>query len=92
LPEYSVPADAEQLDFSKLTFSVAFAALTITLVGSLPAVRLNNAGEFQFERLAEANVFLRPSYLDDGWFISDVRLAICGWAQRFLSAGTSVVV
>jgi hypothetical protein len=35
---------------------------------------LNKAGEFQFERLAEANVFLRPSYLDDGWFISEMQL------------------
>jgi len=67
-------ADADQLDFSKLTFSVAFAELTIALVGGPPPVRLNKAGEFQFERLAEANVFLRPSYLDDGWFISEMQL------------------
>ena len=65
---------ADQFDFSKLTFSVAFAELTAALVGGLPAVGLNKAGEFQFERLAEANVFLRPSYLDDGWFISEMQL------------------
>jgi hypothetical protein len=66
--------DADQFDFSKLTFSVAFSELTIALVGGLPPVGLNKAGEFQFERLAEANVFLRPSYLDDGWFISEMQL------------------
>ena len=65
--------DADHLDFSKLTFSVAFAELTIALGGS-PSARLNQAGEFQFERLSEANVFLRPSYLDDGWFISEMQL------------------
>ena len=65
--------DADHLDFSKLTFSVAFAELTIALGGS-PSARLNQAGEFQFERLSEANAFLRPSYLDDGWFISEMQL------------------
>jgi len=67
-------ADADQFDFSKLTFSVAFAELTSALVGDLPPVGVNKAGEFQFEHLGEANVFLRPSYLDDGWFISEMQL------------------
>jgi hypothetical protein len=53
-------ADADQFDFSKLTFSVAFAELTIALVGDLPPVRVNKAGEFQFEHLGEANVFRGP--------------------------------
>src|SRR5262249_30571241 len=66
--------DADQVDFSKLTFIVAFAELTVALVGGPPPVRLNKAGEFQFERLAEANVFLQPSYLDEGWFISEMQL------------------
>ena len=66
--------DADKLDFSRLTFGVAFAELTMAFVSDAPTARLNKAGEFQFERLPEANVFLRPSYLDDGWFISEMQL------------------
>src|SRR4030095_5339965 len=54
--------------------AVAFAELTAALGGGLPPVHLNKDGEFQFERLSEANVFLRPSYLDEGWFISEMQL------------------
>jgi len=66
--------DVDQLDFSRLIFNIAFAELTVSLGSDSPAARLNKAGEFQFERLAEASVFLRPSYLDDGWFISEMQL------------------
>ena len=66
--------DADQVDVSKVTFGLDFAELTITLIGNLPVVRVNKAGEFQFEHLSEANVFLRPSSLDDGWFISGIQL------------------
>jgi Carboxypeptidase regulatory-like domain len=66
--------DADKLDFSRLTFGVTFAELTMPLVASAPPAHLNKNGEFQFERLPEANGFLRPSYLDDGWFISDMQL------------------
>jgi hypothetical protein len=65
--------DIDQLDFSRLTFSVAFAELTMALADP-PQARLNQAGEFQFERLGEVNVFLRPLYLDDRWFISEMQL------------------
>jgi hypothetical protein len=66
--------DIDQLDFSRLTFGIDFAELTMALGGDPLLSRLNQAGEFQFKRLGEANVFLRPSYLDDGWFISEMLL------------------
>jgi hypothetical protein len=62
----------DQFDFSRLTFSVAFAELTVGLATGALA-RVNPAGEFEFEHLGEANVFLRPMYLDDGWFISGMQ-------------------
>jgi hypothetical protein len=61
----------DQFDFSRLTFNVAFAELSMGLTGDYPE-QVNRAGEFQFERLGEANVFLRPMYLDDGWFVSEM--------------------
>jgi hypothetical protein len=73
----SIAADAtnaDQFDLSRLTFTLDYAELTMALGRDAVSTRPNKGGEFRYERLPEATVFLRPSYLDDGWFISEMQL------------------